>query len=256
MQNVKLPTKKYFETVSIPYTKIGKCEVIRNKCCIPFYLPIFTRSETLSRVQIKPAVTPQFSMTKSELRKIYLARQRSLSAAERKEKSRLIAASLFGRFDLSRLKFLHVFLPIEKNNEIKTAFIYERVWRDFPEITTVVPKVDFETMTLENRRFSFDTELIKNRWNILEPAASEIVEIERLDAVLVPLLCFDERGLRAGYGKGFYDKFLSECRADCLKIGLSYFPPTAKISDAQTFDIRLNFCIAPHNIFKFKDKKS
>ena len=72
-------------------------------------------------------------------------------------------------------------------------------------------------------RFTADTKLVKNKWNILEPAESESVEIERIDVCLVPLLCFDERGFRVGYGKGFYDKFLSECRADCLKIGLSLF---------------------------------
>jgi 5-formyltetrahydrofolate cyclo-ligase len=60
---------------------------------------------------------------------------------------------------------------------------------------------------------------------------------------------FDRRGFRVGYGKGFYDKFLSECRADCLKIGLSYFEPIDEISDAQNFDVRLDCCITPKEIF-------
>ncbi len=78
-----------------------------------------------------------------------------------------------------------------------------------------------------------------------------MIEIERIDAVLVPLLCFDERGFRVGYGMGFYDRFLSGCRTNCLKIGLTYFAPTAEISDAQNFDVRLDFCITPKKNWKF-----
>lgn len=187
-------------------------------------------------------------MTKAELRKIYLERQKSFSVAERTEKSRQIAEKFFENFNLKTIKFLHVFLPIEKNKEVETAFIFKRLWKVFPAITTVVSRIDFESMTLENLRFFDETKLVKNKWHILEPTAGELVEIESLDVVLIPLLCFDETGFRVGYGKGFYDKFLSECRADCLKIGLSYFPPVAEISDAQSFDVRLDFCITPESV--------
>lgn len=188
-------------------------------------------------------------MTKSELRKIYLERQKSLVRAERIEKSRLIADGFFENFDLKKISHLHVFLPIEKNKEIETSFIYNRVWSDFPAITTIVSRVNFQSMTLENLAFNAETELVKNRWHILEPAENELVEIEKIDAVLVPLLCFDCRGFRVGYGMGFYDKFLSECRADCLKIGLSYFAPVAEISDAQDFDVKLDFVVTPEEIY-------
>ena len=79
-------------------------------------------------------------------------------------------------------------------------------------------------------KFDSTTKLTVNRWHILEPTGNETVEIGKLDAVLVPLLCFDERGFRVGYGKGFYDKFLKNCRRDCLKIGLSYFTPVEEIA--------------------------
>jgi 5-formyltetrahydrofolate cyclo-ligase len=79
-----------------------------------------------------------------------------------------------------------------------------------------------------------------------------LIEIEKIDAIIVPLLCFDARGFRVGYGKGFYDKFLSECRTDCLKIGFSYFAPVAEISDAQDFDVKLDYCITPEEIFDWR----
>lgn len=189
-------------------------------------------------------------MVKSELRKLYLEKQRSLSSAERNEKSRKIADGFFENFNLENVRFLHVFLAIERNKEIETSFIYQRLWSDFSQIKTVVSRIDFPTMTLESLKFAPDVKLVQNRWRIFEPTESEPVEIERIDLVLIPLLCFDERGFRVGYGKGFYDKFLSECRADCMKIGLSYFAPVEEISDAQEFDVRLDFCITPETIVR------
>jgi 5-formyltetrahydrofolate cyclo-ligase len=135
-------------------------------------------------------------MIKSELRKLFLAKQKSLSNFERNEKSRKIADGFFGNFDLKNIRFLHVFLAIEKNKEIETQLIYERLWRDFPEVTTIISRVDFQTMTLENLKFAPDTKLVQNKWHIFEPTEGELIDIEKIDLVLIPLLCFDARGFR------------------------------------------------------------
>lgn len=191
-------------------------------------------------------------MLKSELRKIYTAKRKSLSSEERAEKSQNIALQFFQNFDLSSVKFLHCFIAIEKFNEIDTSLIFGEVWRRFPQIETLVPRVNYETGEIENLKFSPETLLAQNAWGISEPVESEIVEAKAIDLVLVPLLCFDERGFRVGYGKGFYDKFLRKCRADVLKIGLSYFPPIEEISDTHDFDVKLDFCIEPEKIWKFQ----
>jgi 5-formyltetrahydrofolate cyclo-ligase len=69
--------------------------------------------------------------------------------------------------------------------------------------------------------------------------------------VFVPLLAFDEVGNRVGYGKGFYDKFLGNCKKEVIKIGLSFYEAEPEIIDIYTNDIRLNYCITPQNIYKF-----
>ena len=187
-------------------------------------------------------------MTKAELRKIYLAKMKNLSPSERDEKSRLISDTFFASFDLTKIKFLHCFLPIEKFNEIDTRIIFERVWREFPQIETLVPRVNFQTNEIENLTFTPRTELVQNNWQIPEPAHNESAASEKIDAVLVPLLCFDSHGFRVGYGKGFYDKLLANCRTDCLKIGLSFFPPVENIADVNEFDIKLDFCVTPEDV--------
>ena len=71
----------------------------------------------------------------------------------------------------------------------------------------------------------------------------------------MPLLCFDAAGHRVGYGKGFYDKFLSKCRPDCTKIGLSYFPPVEAIAATGGHDIMLDICVTPEKTYQFDKEK-
>ena len=190
-------------------------------------------------------------MLKTELRKIYLRRQRNLSPNERIEKSRAIDGQFFHYFDLSAIKFLHCFLPIEKFGEIETKFIFHKIWREFPKIETLAPRVNFQIGEIENLKYAPETELARNIWQIVEPTGGNLIETEKVDLVLTPLLCFDRRGFRAGYGKGFYDKFLRRCRPNCLKIGLSFFEPVDVIADVNEFDVKLDYCVTPEKIYEF-----
>ena len=187
-------------------------------------------------------------MNKYDLRRIYLSKRKKLSPDKRKEKSFQIASLFFKDFDLTRIKFLHCFISVERTNEIDTQLIFDKIWRDFPHIETVVPRVNWKTDEIENLKYAAETHLVRNSWGICEPVGSEFVESEKIDLVLVPLLCFDQKGFRVGYGKGFYDKFLKVCRPDCLKIGLSYFEPITKIDDVNEFDVKLDFCITPEQV--------
>lgn len=193
-------------------------------------------------------------MTKSELRKLYLAKRQSLSAEERAVVSRKVADNFFADFDLNAFRFLHCFISIEKLNEIDTRPIFEKVWREFPAIQTVVPRVNHETGDLESLTYARETELSAGKWQISEPSHDELVEPHEIDVVLVPLLCFDQQGHRVGYGKGFYDRFLRQCRTDCLKIGLCSFEPVDKIDDAHAGDIRLDFSVTPDNLYPAVEK--
>ena len=73
----------------------------------------------------------------------------------------------------------------------------------------------------------------------------------QVDLVLVPLLAFDTEGFRVGYGKGFYDRYLANCRADVVTIGFSYFGPVDKITDTGQFDVPLTYCITPQHTYEF-----
>lgn len=189
-------------------------------------------------------------MTKSELRKVFLTKRQEMLPAEREMLNARIVANFFRDFDLTKLRFLHCFIPLERLNEVDTRPIFQRIWSDFPNIQTVVPRVNQMTGELESLKYGVDVELVHNKWHIGEPTHDDRVEIPEIDMVLVPLVCFDAAGHRVGYGKGFYDRFLARCRAACLKIGLSFFAPVDEISDAHDADVRLDFCITPDRAYE------
>jgi 5,10-methenyltetrahydrofolate synthetase len=190
-------------------------------------------------------------MTKSELRRSYLAKRQLLSIDEHERSNAHIVARFFQLFDLSSIKVLHCFISVPRFGEVDTRPIFQRVWSDFPSVETVVPRINHRTNELENLRYAPDTELSYNRWQIGEPVHDDRVDASEIDIVLVPLLCFDRCGHRVGYGKGYYDRLLTRCRPDCKKVGLSTFPPIDEIADACDSDVRLDSCITPTDVFNF-----
>lgn len=190
-------------------------------------------------------------MNKKKLRKIYFEKRAALTKDETNAISLRVAERFFETFNLKKINYLHTFLPIEKFHEIDTHLILHRVWFDFSHVETIVPRVNFETNLLENLKFTPFTELVENAWMIHEPAQGDLVSCEKIDAVLIPLLCFDKKGFRVGYGKGFYDRFLAGCPSQCLKIGLSHYDAIEKIEDKNEFDVRLDYCLTPNQVLKF-----
>jgi 5-formyltetrahydrofolate cyclo-ligase len=203
-------------------------------------------------------------MKKPELRRHYLSIRKAISAEEITIKSQQITDLFFQNFDLSAIKYLHVFLPIIRQNEIDTWLIIRelelvntnagRVLNPacVDPINIIIPKVIAENSELEHYLFD-EKNLIENYWGILEPSGENQEKIlpEQIDLVIIPLLIFDKNGNRIGYGKGFYDRFLQQCKPETLKIGLCLEEPIETIEDVNEFDVKMDFCITPNKIYEF-----
>jgi 5-formyltetrahydrofolate cyclo-ligase len=190
-------------------------------------------------------------MHKSELRKIYLEKRASLSPAEVAAASREIADRFFKNVDLPPGCVLHTFIRIGRFNEIDTSMIYYRLWRDRPDVAIAAPRTDLDTGEIESIAFDASSDWKENRFGIREPAGGKFIEPSDVDVVIVPLLAFDTKGHRIGYGKGIYDRFLARCRPDCVRAGLSLFPPVEEIQGIIETDIALDLCLTPAAVFQF-----
>lgn len=189
---------------------------------------------------------------KAKLRRIFIDKRLSLSDEERQMLSARIADNFFKAFKLDDIRVLHCFLPLEKFAEVDTFLILKRIWNEFSEIKTVAPKISLKDDKLDSVLFDELSALERNQWGIREPVDGENVNSEDIDLVILPLLCFDLQGFRVGYGKGFYDRFLSSVRQNCLKIGLSFFDPVDEIIDVSINDVKMDFCVTPDRVFNFK----
>lgn len=189
-------------------------------------------------------------MDKDALRRSYLQRRKDLSPAELEEHSERIAHR-FMELPLGNIDFIHIFYPIVGKAEVDTLKIAERVRIANPRIKLVLSRVDPKAHTLSHVIWDEHTALAVNSWGITEPENGIAVLPGQLDIILIPLLAFDKRGNRVGYGKGFYDRFLSACRPDAQKIGLSFFDPTDGVIDVNPHDIPLDACITPERVWWF-----
>ena len=186
---------------------------------------------------------------KKDLRIKYKKRRLSISVQEKEEKDQKIFSFLKG-MNWDAVHVLHSFLPIPTLKEPDTLRFIRWLWEERPHIRIATPKIN--DRALEHYLFSQESNTLTNVWNISEVKEGEKIAPHTIDAVLIPMLICDQQGQRVGYGKGFYDRFLAECRQDVLKIGISYFDPISKIEDTEATDIPVNLCVTPEQIWRFK----
>ena len=144
---------------------------------------------------------------------------------------------------------IHCFLPIQSKDEINTAMIIQYCWEN--NIKVVVPVSNFDDGTLKTAEFKPYTKTKLTKHNIPEPIDPVWTNNDAIDLVITPLLAFDLKGYRVGYGKGFYDRFFASLLKDTKKVGISLFEPCEAIEDVNEHDIPLTHCVTPNKIFTF-----
>lgn len=92
------------------------------------------------------------------------------------------------------------------------------------------------------------TKVFKNKFDVLEPEIidnncfDQINKKIKLDVIFVPGLCFDKKGNRLGFGKGFYDQFL-KLNPDSYKIGVCPKKCVVEELPTDTWDIKMNLVV-------------
>jgi 5-formyltetrahydrofolate cyclo-ligase len=188
-------------------------------------------------------------ITKAEARTILSQKRAALTESACMKLDDLLLIQL-QRIDWSSTAILASFYPLAHKNEPNTLLFEKYIKTLYPFISFCYPIVDVEHSQME---FYFETETLQvNAYGIQEPLPFNQVDSERIDTMLVPLLGFDQKGHRVGYGKGYYDRYLSKASNGIQKIGVSYFEPMDNFTDTNEFDVPLSSCITPWNTYEFE----
>lgn len=189
------------------------------------------------------------SIDKAKYRKVYLEKRKMLSESDFDDKNYNLLYH-FEKFVFDKsFEYCHSFLSIAQNNEVNTWPLIECLKAYDNKI--VVSRSSIKENTLTHYQLDNHNQLEINKWGIPEPTQGTIIEVNKIDLVLIPLIVFDKSGHRIGYGKGYYDRFLDECRTDCLKIGLSLAPPLDNIPFTEEHDVPMDYCITPLGVYTF-----
>jgi len=186
-------------------------------------------------------------MLKQELRLRYLEKRKKTSPEDVVKASLKISNKLL-ELPIWKFQYYHIFLHSEAKKEVDTSFIITILQGKDKDI--VLPKMDNHG-GLQHFLLTDSTVLKLNKWTIPEPIDGLEVPPGKIDVVIIPLLAFDTSGNRVGYGKGYYDSFLAQCKPGALKIGVSFFGPIEHISDSEPHDVRMDYCITPNTIYSF-----
>jgi len=182
---------------------------------------------------------------KSELRRHSLARRDLISNSEAHEAAALLRDRALNLFEeiAARENFtapiVSVYWPIR--SELNTRLLIEALAAKGAIVA--LPAMRAVRQPLVFREFQPGDNLVKGPFGLSEPSADK--RSLDPDIVFAPLVAFDRRGCRLGYGGGIYDATLSELRAKkrVIAVGLAYSIQEASAVPCETHDQRLDFIV-------------
>ena len=182
------------------------------------------------------------------LRREVLARRDRLPAEARRRASRAIAERFWGLAELASARTVHISLSV--GSEVETGDVVAEARRR--GLRVVVP------VTLVNERrlllVEFDglETLAPGPFGIPEPRPEgrKVVDLARVDALVIPGVAFDEHGNRLGWGAGFYDRLLERARPDVPIIALAYECQIVPAVPPEGHDVRVSVIVTEQRVIR------
>ncbi|OCG15944.1 5-formyltetrahydrofolate cyclo-ligase [Gilliamella sp. App6-5] len=173
------------------------------------------------------------------IRQIIRQKRRQLSPDEREIAQQAIYQKIVCHQGINAAKNIAIFLSFD--GEVETQPIINYLWQKNKSV--YLPIIHpFSSKHLLFLKYTSQTQLIKNKFGILEPELNilNVLPSHQLDIIFTPLVAFDQRGYRMGMGGGFYDRLLANYQTQqILPIGLAFACQKVRHIDNQPWDIQL-----------------
>lgn len=164
--------------------------------------------------------------------------------------SQLIRKKTIELLDAISARYVHSYLSFR--SEVLTRGIIEDLFER--NINVAVPILRGESGN-ESMHFSLIDHLenIKpGTYGVPEPNSLKEYSESDFDAVLLPIVAFDGKGMRLGYGKGYYDRFLASLSPKVRRIGLAFSIQEMDLIPKMSHDQLMNNVITEQSVFFFK----
>lgn len=182
-------------------------------------------------------------MNKDELRNSMKSKRRPLSKDFIKNSSMAISNNILSLESIINAKNIMVYLS--SFNEPDTFELTSKLLDLKKNISVPVSDVDTCTIT-PSLITSLDT-LKKGAYGIYEPTEILSVPVNTIETVLIPGIAFSKSGDRLGFGKGYYDRFLSEFQG--TKIGICYDFQILDTIPITSHDVKMDLIITEKRIY-------
>ncbi len=148
----------------------------------------------------------------------------------------------------------HIALFLSVDGELNTRPLIARLWQHHKQVYLPVLH-PFSPGNLLFIRYTPETVLTQNRLRIPEPPLDiqNLVPLDRLDVMFVPLVAFDRQGQRLGMGGGFYDRTLQNWRRHrFLPIGLAHDCQQVEKLPCADWDVPLPAILTPSHFWQWE----
>lgn len=181
-----------------------------------------------------------------------LLKRDSIDKCEIHDKSDIISKRVF--FEKAYKEAELILLYASYNSEVETLDIVKKAFSDGKKIA--FPKCTFDDGLADMQFYEIDNidQLSEGYKGILEPdiESNNLKRVEDIaDLCIVPGVAFDRSGNRIGYGKGFYDRFISKNGAKCY-MGLAFECQLVDKIETETTDMRLDMVITEEKVYVCK----
>ena len=175
-------------------------------------------------------------MDKNSIRKIFLAKRKTLSIKYVEIKSEIIRKKVLEISLIKKCNSILLYLPVY--NEVKTELLI----KDFMKQKKDIYLPAFFNNEYQIRKFASFEDLETGPYGILQPVDKFSADAENIDLAILPGVAFDLKGTRLGYGKGVFDKLLSKSNAKL--IGLAYTFQIVDRLPKEKHDLAMDFVVS------------
>lgn len=179
-------------------------------------------------------------LDKSQIRAQILAKRKALSDAQVSSYSDAILTRC--QLYLQNKECIGMYLPMRNEADLTSLTRNKELQKKRFGIPRVIGDSRMEFV-----RWDLDMEMKRSSLGVLEPLQGEVILPSDFDVILVPLVAFHPNGTRIGYGRGYYDRYLSQCNA--LKIAVAYEFQRCDALIAQSHDIAMDLIITEQDIY-------